>query len=210
MAVDRIKQTKPASRRTFLDELEPSPYEITEEEIAAMDPRMRKILFGIDYSDDDDDILEEEPQVTDEDLDAAAPPAIHEEEKAKKVATKTPEPKKEEPAIEPEPEPFDPVNLFALPDAPGPHVTLVFPADESEMEILEIASSVRNFDTQEAEGKTWHCARFLPEHAEELKKITDLLSKRESVALFNGKRVPYGRSLWLPLMYIFTAGKVEE
>lgn len=46
MSVDRIKHTKPASRRTFLDELEPIPYEITREEIAAMDPRMRKVLFG--------------------------------------------------------------------------------------------------------------------------------------------------------------------
>ena len=48
MAVDRIKHTKPASERTFLDELEPIPYEITEEELAAMDPRMKRILFGIE------------------------------------------------------------------------------------------------------------------------------------------------------------------
>jgi hypothetical protein len=46
MAVDKIKHTKPASKRTFLDELEPIPYEVTEEEIKAMDPRMREILFG--------------------------------------------------------------------------------------------------------------------------------------------------------------------
>jgi hypothetical protein len=46
MGVDRIKHTKPASKRTFLDELEPIPYEITVEEIRAMDPDMREILFG--------------------------------------------------------------------------------------------------------------------------------------------------------------------
>jgi len=46
MAVDRIRHTKPASQRSFLDELEPIPYEITAEELASMDPRMRRILFG--------------------------------------------------------------------------------------------------------------------------------------------------------------------
>ena len=211
MAVDRIKHTKPASKRTFLDELEPIPYEITDEEIAAMDPRMRKILFGIDDSDDDVDVIEEEPEVTDEDLDAVAPAAIPEEEKTKKAAeAKKAEPDKEEPAIEEEPEPFDPLTLFDLPDAPGPHVTLIFPADESESAILKIAKTVHNFDTQEAEGTAWHCARFTNDHSEELKEITDLLADRETVALFNGKRVPYGRGLWLPLMYIFTAGKVDQ
>lgn len=46
MGVDRIKHNKPASKRTFLDELEPIPYEITEEEIRQMDPHMREVLFG--------------------------------------------------------------------------------------------------------------------------------------------------------------------
>jgi len=46
MGVDRIRHTKPASKRTFLDELEPIPYEITWEEMAEMSPRMREVLFG--------------------------------------------------------------------------------------------------------------------------------------------------------------------
>ena len=210
MAVDRIKHTKPASRRTFLDELEPIPYEITDEEIAAMDPRMRKILFDIDESDHDDDIIEEEPDVTDENLDAVAPPAIPEEEKTKKAKkAKEPEPAREEEIVEEIDEPFDPVNLFALPEAPGPHVTLIFPAEEGETEILKIAKSVRNFDTQKGDGQAWHCARFGREEAEELKRINVLLAERKVFALFNGRRVPFGRSMWLPLMYIFTAGKVE-
>ena len=88
-------------------------------------------------------------------------------------------------------------------------MTLVFPAEEDETEILEIAKSVHNFDTQEGDGQTWHCARFTREEAEELKRINDLLAERKVFALFNGRRVPFGRSMWLPLMYIFTAGKVE-
>lgn len=70
MVVDRIKHTKPASQRTFLDELEPIPYEITEEELASMDPRMKKILFGIEeesvediYGESDQDQHGDSPSV---------------------------------------------------------------------------------------------------------------------------------------------------
>jgi hypothetical protein len=211
MAVDRIRHTKPASKRTFLDELEPIPYEITREEIEAMDPRMRKILFGIEESESGGE-ADEQPAIEEAVGDDLIPPPgpvdlfepdAASEENAEPVVKSEPE---EQPA------PFDPAALAEeFRGTPHPCVILVFPAESSESELLELARSGQEYRQSEADGRIWHVAVFRREHAESLKRINDLLGPRDgAVALYNGKRVPFGRSLWLPLMYVFTAGLADE
>jgi hypothetical protein len=183
MAVDRIKHTKPASQRTFLDELEPIPYEITEEELSSMDPRMKKVLFGIGEQE------EEAPEP--------------EAEEAAEVAGESVEDKPEIEKAELE-ESFDPVSVADFPQREGRSVTVIFPVLEGFEEAENVARAAAEHREVEAEGQTWHAARFGMAEAAELKHLNELLGEREDVVvLVNGLRPPYARSLWLPMMYIF-------
>lgn len=197
MAVDRIKYTKPASKRTFLDELEPIPYEITEEELASMDPRMKRILFGI-----------EEP-VTEAIADTKETTVTAEEPQQKETP-----PKSESQSIrsiEPQqPEEIDYSGLVDFPPAPNPHITVVFPVGEGEEVLESLAREADDHNEAEIDGRRWHAVRFSPHQADRLEKINQLVGTRaEVITLVNGKRLPFGRNLWLPLMYIFTAGMHE-
>jgi hypothetical protein len=211
MAVDRIKHTKPASRRTFLDELEPIPYEISEEELARMDPRMREILFGIKEDDsvaedisaaepdeeiagDDTEELTEDTEIIEEDV---SPPEEPEE--------------KEEQVSETEEDTFDYYKLAEFPDDVHPSVTLIFHAENSEEEIINLAKSGSAYRAETVGDRTWHAARFGRAEAEPLRALNALLGDRQDMlVMFNGRRVPFGRSLWLPMMYIFTSAEKEK
>lgn len=200
MAVDRIKHTKPASRRTFLDELEPIPYEITEEELAKMDPRMKQILFGIAPV-KEEPILEEKPESATR-IQVPAP-----EQPAPEISVIEPEP------VQPEKPDITPV-LRALADgfapAPTPHITLIFPAEEEESEIVSLARAAGAYHADLIEGRLWHAARFEKPQAETLRRLNDLLGERQGmITLANGRQVPYGRSLWLPMMFIFTTSRED-
>lgn len=201
MAVDRIKYTKPASKRTFLDELEPIPYEITEEELASMDPRMKRILFGI--------------------AEPAAEPAreagaeAHETPAAAEEQEKTTDESESQSALTFEPEQaaekeIDYSALVNFPPAPNPHIAVVFPVEDGEDELEGLARAAEDHNEMEIDGRRWHAVRFLPPQSDRLEKINQLVGTRADViTLVNGKRVPFGRNLWLPLMYIFTAGMHE-
>ena len=192
MVVDRIKHNKPASQRTFLDELEPIPYEITEEELASMDPRMKKILFGIEEPAEPP----EEPQVTSE------PEPVEKE----------PEPETAGPQEKPEPEEvFDPATIADFPQVDRHNITVIFPVREGDETAEELARTAPEHIEVEREGKRWHAARFGREHADELKALDEELDVRRDdiVVLVNGKKAAYGRGLWLKMMYIFTAAKAD-
>ena len=193
MAVDKIKHTKPASQRTFLDELEPIPYTISDEEIAAMDPRMQEVLFGI-------------KPVEKEDKPYTPPPIPQEvEEPEAEEVVAAPEPKADE--VEKE-ERFDYLSLGQFGEAEKPHITLIFPAEEGEKELLEIVRSIEANRTQEVEGRLWHAVRFNRHDVEKLKRVNEFLGNRPDVyTLVNGKRTPYARTMDLVMMYIFSAGK---
>ncbi len=193
MTVDRIKHTKPASERTYLDELEPIPYEITEEELASMDPRMKKILFGI-----------EEREGGEEGAPPAEPKAKTAKRKAgRKKAARAPE-AEEEPWEE---ERWDPASIADFPPAEGRTITVVFAAGDGDEEVEELARAAQEHREVEREGRSWHAVRCGVAGAGELKRLNELLGVRDDVVvLVNGARPPYARSLWLPLMYIFTAG----
>jgi len=204
MAIDRIKHTKPASERTFLDELEPIPYEITEEELAKMDPRMRKILFGYEEGGAE----AEEPEATEEETppQAEAAKAKREREVAKAEDAEPPVP------VEEEPEPFDPTPVADFPPAEGSTITLIFAAGEGggDDEAEALARAAAEHREAELGGRRWHAVRYAAAGAGELKRLNELLGEREDVVvLVDGKRPPFGRSLWLPLMYIFTAAGEE-
>ena len=198
MVIDRIKHTKPASERTFLDELEPIPYEITEEELAKMDPRMRKILFGYEEGGAEAEGTEAPEEETPPQSEAAK------EEVAKAEEAESPEP------VEEEPEPFDPTPVADFPPAEGRTITLIFAAGEGDEEAEALARAAAEHREAELEGRRWHAVRYAAAGAGELKQLNELLGEREDVVvLVDGKRPPYGRSLWLPLMYIFTAASEE-
>ena len=224
MAVDRIKHTKPASQRTFLDELEPIPYEISEEELAAMDPRMKKILFGIDdaadYEDDWDEPDDAEVEVSAADLldegeDAQAEAAVRDEPEQLRIEEPAApeEPPDEEPAPppeEPEEERFDPRAVAEFPPREDHHIALVFQEREGYEDAVVAARDAAEHVEKEIEGTTWHAARFGRAEAEALKQLNDLLGDRDDVhVLVDGVRAPFGRSLWLPMMYIFASNKEE-
>lgn len=202
MAVDRIKHTKPASRRTFLDELEPIPYEITEEEMARMDPRMKQILFGIAPAKEEP--VEEEEEKPRRQVVKPVEPVVAPETAAETLPT---------PAAQPEAPDLTPL-IRALADdflpAPTPHITVIFPAEMEEAEIVQLAREAGQYRAADIAGRLWHAARFERPQAESLRRLNDLLGEREGmITLANGRQVPYGRSLWLPLMFIFTAGRQE-
>ena len=213
MAVDRIKHTKPASKRTFLDELEPIPYEITEEELANMDPRMKKILFGIKEEEDAGEISvagAAEEATTEEDW--------YEDVEEEVVDEEVEEPVEEEPDVdviyvefdpEPEPQPFDYASLADdLPEMENPNVTFIFQAERNERDLIELAQKADDYKREEVEGKFWHVCRFSKKNPDVLRKLNRDVGDREgAVALFNGKKTAYGRNLWLPLMYIFGSDK---
>lgn len=193
MAVDKIKHNKPASRRTFLDELEPIPYTITPGEIAAMTPRMQEILFGIKPVDKKEKPYS--PPPIPEDVEE---PELHLEEDAVSVETPAPETEEE----------FDYLRLATFADAPSPHITLIFPAEEEEKDLVDTVRSLADYKGERIEGRLWHAARFFRNDSEKLKRINEYLQNREGIfTLMNGKRTRLGRSLYLPLMYIFSAGK---
>jgi hypothetical protein len=189
MAVDRIKHTKPASERTFLDELEPIPYEITEEELASMDPRMKRILFGI------------------EEATGPSPTQTQADQKKKPEVLQVTNVRIEEKPSER----LDPRSIADFPPVEGFNITMVFPAAGGDERAEELARSAPEHVEVEREGRRWHAARFRKEHALELKALDEALDpERDDVyVLVNGKLAPYGRSLWLRMMYIFTAGKTE-
>ncbi|HUX08349.1 MAG TPA: hypothetical protein VMX35_13670 [Acidobacteriota bacterium] len=189
MAVDRIKHTKPASQRTFLDELEPIPYEITEEELASLDPQMKKVLFGIEEQEEPEERHPEETPA-----EAMADESVAEEQPA-------------EPAPEPEQqEVFDPATIADFPPHEGHSITVIFPQLEGFEEAESAAGSVAENRVEEIGGRLWFAARYGADEAIELKRLNELLGQRDDVVvLVDGKRPPYGRTLWLPLMYIFTA-----
>ena len=202
MAIDRIKHNKPASERTFLDELEPIPYEITEEELARMDPRMRKILFGHEESGAE----AEEPEAPEEDTPPQAEAAKGEGEAAKTEGAEPPVP------VEEEPEPFDPTPVADFPPAEWSTITLIFAAGEGggDDEAEALARAAAEHREAELGGRRWHAVRYAAAGAGELKRLNELLGERDDVVvLVDGKRPPFGRSLWLPLMYIFTAAGEE-
>ena len=227
MAVDRIKHTKPASQRTFLDELEPIPYEISEEELAAMDPRMKKILFGIDQAADYEDDLDE-PDDADVEVSAADLLEEGEDSQVDAVVRKETDAQPEQllieksaapeeqpaakPALAEEPEEaeFDPRSVAEFPAREGHHIALVFQEREGyEAAVLAARDAVEHIE-KEIEGAVWHAARFGRAEAEALKRLNDLLGDRDDVyVLVDGVRAPFGRSLWLPMMYVFTSGKDE-
>lgn len=200
MAVDRIKYTKPASKRTFLDELEPIPYEITEEELASMDPRMKRILFGIEEP-------AEEPARTET---QAPKPEVEEAVPEKAVAESDPQSSLTFEPAQPAGKEIDYSGLVDFPPAPNPHITVVFPVEDGEEELESLARAAEDHREEGIEGRRWHSVRFSPSRADRLEKINQLVGTRaDVVTLVNGKRVPFGRNLWLPLMYIFTAGMHE-
>ena len=197
MAVDRIKHTKPASERTFLDELEPIPYEITEEELASMDPKMKKILFGIEEPPERPEIVEaEETGETVEEPAAAAEVQAREQ------------PETQEAAREETEQEFDPRIVADFPPTDRFTITLVFPVGAGEEKADELARGAPEYKEVVIGGRRWHAARFYREQATRLKALDENLDvKREDVyVLVNGKRAPFGRALWLKMMYIFTAG----
>jgi hypothetical protein len=196
VAVDRIKHTKPASQRTFLDELEPIPYEITEEELASMDPKMKKVLFGIEE--------EEAPA----EAEAVEPTPVEKAESADAARQPTEEEKSES---EPEQQAvFDPATLADFSPRVGHTITVIFPQLEGFEEAEKAATAVAEHRITEVAGRRWFAARFGAAEAVALKKLNELLGEREDVVvLVDGKRPPYGRTLWLPLMYIFTANSGE-
>lgn len=203
MAVDKIKHTKPASQRTFLDELEPIPYEITEEELAAMDPRMKKILFGI----------EEEP-APDEGAGHQKVPekkkTVKKKSKAKALPKqkKAPRPEKKPPPPKPA---FDPASVADFEPVDRHTVTMIFASADGDEELEDIVSSIEDRRETVHKGRRWLAVRFDSDSAVQLQQLNEKLGKREDVhVLVDGRRVPFGRSLWLPLMYIFTAGRTEQ
>lgn len=203
MAVDRIKYTKPASKRTFLDELEPIPYEITEEELASMDPRMKRILFGIEEPAGEPVRVtgaeEQDKQKSEKESEQEKVPT---ESEAQSALTFEPEQSAEKE--------IDYSGLIDFPSAPNPHITVVFPVEEGEEELESLARAAEDHKEEEIESRRWHAVRFSPSGADCLEKINQLVGTRADViTLVNGKRVPFGRNLWLPLMYIFTAGMHE-
>lgn len=199
MAVDRIKHTKPASQRTFLDELEPIPYEITEEELASMDPRMKKILFGIEESAVESEGVEAVEEESPEDKDE---PQVQEPIPLE-VAAEQPEP--------PPAEEFDPATIADFPPKEGFNITVIFPALDGDDKAEELARAAPEHIESEQKGRRWHAARFSRAHAVELKALDETLdvNREDITVLVNGKKPPYGRSLWLKMMYLFTAGVKE-
>jgi hypothetical protein len=192
VAVDRIKHTKPASQRTFLDELEPIPYEITEEELASMDPKMKKVLFGIEER--DESIAEKADEVS-------AP----ETAELAAEAEESPEAAPAEPREEPR-EIFDPATVADFPPREGHTITVIFPPREGFEEAENAARAAAEHRETEVAGRLWFAARFGASEAVGLKQLNEQLGGREDVTvLVDGKRPPFGRTLWLPLMYIFTA-----
>jgi len=193
VAVDRIKHTKPASQRTFLDELEPIPYEITEEELASMDPKMKKVLFGIEEQEEpEEELLEETPAGVDS----------AEAEAKEKPAESAPEPEPQEV--------FDPATIADFPPREGHSITVIFPQLEGFEEAESAVGTVAEHRIEEIGGRLWLAARYGAAEAVELKRLNELLGQRDdAVVLVDGKRPPFGRTLWLPLMYIFTASAEE-
>ncbi len=55
------------------------------------------------------------------------------------------------------------------------------------------------------EGKwKWHYVRFEKNQVKEMKEFFDIVQKVEEVeVLIEGKRIPYGRDLWLPLFWFY-------
>ncbi len=57
----------------------------------------------------------------------------------------------------------------------------------------------------EGEGKwKWHYLRFEKNQAKPMKEFFDIVQNVEEVeVLIEGKRIPYGRDLWLPLFWFY-------
>jgi hypothetical protein len=72
------------------------------------------------------------------------------------------------------------------------------------LELARCSASYR--ETEEAEEKVqW--ADFAPPEAPLLQELFELVGERPGTeVLVNGKRVPYARELWLPLVWIFVRG----
>lgn len=106
---------------------------------------------------------------------------------------------------------FDPATIADFPPAEGYNITVIFTAGEEDAAASELARSTDDHTEVEQGGKRWIAARFGLDQADKLKRLNELLGKREEViVLVDGKRVPFARTLWLPLSYIFTSSEQQE
>ena len=204
MAIDRIRHNKPVSKRSFLDELEPIPYEITQEEIKKMDPRMRAILFGIEEVEEDADedvqeLLDRIDEQQYEEIDIPDP-----EKQATSEAVEQTEEEIEDPVEVAAKQ--DIMDIIDLPEQPGPHITLVVRSHENLPALDDFYKNILAYSQYDFEGVHWLALRFGKDQAEELREINNILSNEDVQYMYNGKRVPFGKSLWSPLMNVFTAG----
>ena len=110
---------------------------------------------------------------------------------------------------EPKPQPFDYATLAGdFTEMANPNVTLIFPAENDEIDIIELAQQADDYKREEVEGRAWHICRFGKKNPDILRKLNrDLGLREEMVVLFNGKKTAFARTLWLPLMYIFGTSK---
>lgn len=86
-------------------------------------------------------------------------------------------------------------------------ITLVFPPDKSPhySEAVEIAKLSPHYHTTGQRRFLRHYAKFDVSQVETLFKLSELLEsfKNSYEVMVNDKYLPYGRGLWLPLMWLF-------
>ncbi len=101
--------------------------------------------------------------------------------------------------------------LVDFEDNDPPHITFIMAAEDMSDEVAELMTGSRLHREDTIEGKTWHAARFTSADAAELQELNELIGMNEDViTLVNGNKAAFARSMWAPMMYIFSAGKQEE
>jgi hypothetical protein len=85
-------------------------------------------------------------------------------------------------------------------------ISLVFPEFEGEpfQQALRLAQASDEYSVTEADGRTWHRARFVvrdrPVRIRDLYVIVGGVPGNE--VLVNDRRIPYARELWLPMVWL--------
>jgi hypothetical protein len=78
---------------------------------------------------------------------------------------------------------------------------------EAGSRAIELARSAPLHREREEAGTVVHRAEFGVDEAERLRALFQLVGERPGTeVLFDGRKVPYARELWLPLFWIFVKG----